>query len=194
MLTKWVHMDDLGVYLDRRGAIEKDEKGTLSDQAFTHLTSSYWSEVKQRIERCRDLLKEHDTFLVSYTLAQLFDRLNEDESDQNYLKRPVRYYAIRALRRNRRASAAWALLAQTYAWLGLPFVCCREREGRRYPAGYFAKAIRCMEQAIRITPWDENLRSRLSYYYDLRDQEFKPEGETRTFDCRNYRSHTLPVG
>ncbi|MDP8213371.1 MAG: hypothetical protein P9X22_08830 [Candidatus Zapsychrus exili] len=113
MLEEWCRMEDWGSYLDRNGALNKFS----SQEGFQFLQREYFSEVKRRIDYCKNLLKYHEDAFLCYTLGELCDRLNEDESPAYLYKRPVRYYCLKALEIDPDFAPAKNLLKKIKAWI-----------------------------------------------------------------------------
>ena len=114
LLESWAKMSDWGDYLDRNGGINK----LSSKEGFDFLSRKYYRMVKERIDYCKKLVKEHpaDTFLC-YVMAELYDRCNEDESPAYLYKRHVRHYALKALEIDPDFAPAKALLKKVDAWI-----------------------------------------------------------------------------
>jgi len=96
LLKSYAEMESWEQYLDRNGALNKYS----SKEGFKYLEKKYFEEVKRRIDCCKKLLPEHDESCVYYTIAELYNRYNLDESPEFLYKRSVRYYCIKALRKN----------------------------------------------------------------------------------------------
>ncbi len=165
MLENWCAMEDVCDYLDRKGALKK----SVSKEGFDFLAQKYYVRLKRRIIYCENI-EPKDEF-VFYTLAQLYDRVDVDGPKENRYKRKARYYAIRAIRKNRRYSRAWALLADIYSWLSL---IGSEKGSDRYISIYFAeKSITCIKKAVKYNPENTKYREDLKGYYHLRNEEYK---------------------
>lgn len=165
-LQAWCGMEGWGEYLQKRGALAD----SVSSERFRAIEEEYFDKVKHRIRLCEDLFKTHKSPLVCYTLAQLYNRLNPDETPEYLLKRPVRYYAILAIRMDRKYAPAWALLAEAYSWIGQ---VSRESQQRRLR--YVERAIRCAKETLAIEPSNPMHRERLRGFYHQRNEEYKPE-------------------
>lgn len=113
LLKSWCEMETWDQYLDRNGALNKYS----SKEGFKYLEKKYFEEVKRRIDYCKKLLAEHDESCIHYTIAELYNRCNLDESPEYLYKRPVRYYCIKALRKNSEYAPIWFLLAESYVWI-----------------------------------------------------------------------------
>jgi len=203
LLKTWCQMEDWGTYLDKNGALGKYS----SKEGFDYLEKEYFDLVKERINYCKQLLKEHEDALVYYTLAELYDRCNLDESKDYLFKRPVRYYIIKSIREDRQYAAPWSLLAEAYSWIALlgsenntipKIKVSFEKANRTYlvqrsylthsytltekqkgQIRYIEKAIFCIRKALKIEPFNEEYKLLLEKYYSQRNQEYKPEGVPR---------------
>ena len=113
LLKTWAEMETWDEYLEKNNAFAKN----VSAEGFKFLEQKYFKEVKRRINHCKKLLTEHDDACIYYTLAELHNRCNLDESPEYLYKRPVRYYCIKAIKKNRYHAPVWALLAEAYAWV-----------------------------------------------------------------------------
>jgi len=112
LLKSFAEMETWDEYLERQGAFKN-----VSTEGFKFLEQNYFKEVKRRINYCKKLLAEHDDSCIYYTLAELYNRCNLDESPEYLYKRPVRYYCIKALRKNPEYAPIWFLLAESYVWV-----------------------------------------------------------------------------
>lgn len=113
ILESWSKMEDWGTYLDRHGGVNKYS----SREGFDFLGREYYQTVKERIEYCKKLLKEHEDAFLYYVMAELFNRCNEDESPAHLYKRHVRYYALKALEIDLNFAPAKKLLAKADEWV-----------------------------------------------------------------------------
>lgn len=211
ILKEWALTEELFAHFDRRGIVDND---SIEDNRFKQMCDEYYDEIRRRIEQCEALLKESNGFLVNYTLAQLYDRYDIEASADHFYRRPVRYYAIRAIRKNRQSIEAWLLLADCYAWLSMigpesqtmPLIRIEKAQSEepKTPASSVSylvkseplsdiqkskiasieKAIRCVQKASRLNPVDECIQTRLKHYLAQRNQEFKLETVVRSLDLR----------
>ena len=112
LLENWATMPDWGDYIIANGGLNN-----ASQEGFNFLTKEYYTEIKRRISCCKEILKEHKDALICYTLAELYDRCNEDESPAYAYKWLVRYYAICALEIDPSFESAKLLLERVKDWL-----------------------------------------------------------------------------
>lgn len=208
-LRDWRCTEDLFAYLERRGVVDDE---SVDDDRFKKICDEYYGEIRGRIQKCKNLLKESDDFWVNLTLAYLYDRYDLENSADCFYRRPVRYYAIRAMRKNRQSAEAWLLLADCYAWLSMmgpegkeaPSIqvqesisdmpslrdsqksyveeACSFSDTQKSKIALAEKAVRCIQRACRLEPANETIRARLRHYLSQRNQEFKPEGAPRIFN------------
>lgn len=115
LLEEWSQMPDWGDYLIQNGALNKHS----SKEGFEFLQKEYYNKVKRRISCCKKILKHHEGAFINYVLAELYDRCNEDESPTYLYKRPVRYYALRALEIDPNYTDAKELLKRVEDWIEL---------------------------------------------------------------------------
>ena len=162
-LEKWCTMEYVHDYLDRNRALDKN----VSKEGFEFLAQKYFTKLKRRIACCENI-EPKDEF-VFYTLAQLYDRVNVDGPKENLYKHKARYYAIRAIRKNRRYPIAWALLAKIYSWLSL----IRDENGKNRSVYYAEKAITCLKKAIKYDPKNKTYREDLKGHYHWRNEVYK---------------------
>ncbi|MFC1708456.1 hypothetical protein ACFL2J_00150 [Candidatus Omnitrophota bacterium] len=190
ILKSWSQMESWDEFLERNGAF----KDYVSREGFKHLERKYFKEVKRRIAYCKKLLTEHDDACIYHTLAELYDRGNLDDSVEHLYKRPVRYYCIKAIRKNPDYAPTWALLSEAYIWIvalggeskEMPrmdasvdeqdIIVDIERQGssnRRKPTMFFIeRATKCLKKAIAIDPQREYLY-RLKEFYGLKAEELE---------------------
>lgn len=114
LLEQWCKMEDWGTYLEKNGGVNKFS----SKEGFDFLGRKYYQMVNERIEHCKELLKDHEDAFLCYVMAELYDRCNEDESPIYLYKRPVRYYALRALEFDPNFELAKKLLNKAREWVG----------------------------------------------------------------------------
>lgn len=113
LLESWANMEDWGSYVIRNGGLNDYS----SKEGFDFLSGEYFSEVKRRIEYCRKMLRDHEDAFLNYTLAELYDRCNEDESHIFLFKWPVKYYCHRALEIDPDFALVRELLQKVDNWL-----------------------------------------------------------------------------
>ncbi|MFC1667658.1 hypothetical protein ACFL0P_07380, partial [Candidatus Omnitrophota bacterium] len=123
----------------------------------------------------------------------LYDRGNLDGSVEQLYRRQVRYWCIKAIRKNPAYAPTWALLSEAYIWIAtlggeskeIPrmdvsvdeqdIIVDIERQGsskRRNPTLAFTKkAIECLKKAIAIDP-QRKYSYRLMEFYRLRNEEY----------------------
>jgi hypothetical protein len=111
LLETWCKMKHWGDYLIQNGGL------TASKEGFIFLSKEYYDEVHRRINCVKKLLKKHEDSFLNYTLAELYDRCNEDESPTFLFKWPVRYYCLRALEFDTDFIPARELLHDVDDWL-----------------------------------------------------------------------------
>lgn len=163
-LKKWCKMKYVCEHLDHKGALNKN----VSKEKFDCLRQKYFSKLKERIAYCKNI-KPKDEFIF-YTLAQLYDRVDLDGPKENLYKRKARYYAIRAIRKNKRYSRAWALLAKICSWASL---ISGNVNGKDRSAYFAEKAITCLKKALKYNPENKKYREYLKGYHHLRNEEYK---------------------
>jgi len=95
MLEAWAGMASWEEFLRREGAFNN-----VSQEVWNFIQSKYFRIVQRRIEHCKKLLEEYDDWFILYTLAELYDRGNLDNSTEQLYKRPVRYWCIKTIRKN----------------------------------------------------------------------------------------------
>ena len=164
LLEKWCAMEDWGDYLDRHGALKKN----VSQEGFEFLSQKYFAGLKRRITYCKNI-EPKDEFIF-YTLAQLYDRVDVDASKENRYKRKARYYAILAIRKNRRYSRAWALLADIYSWVSL---FSENEKGKDWSVYFAEKAITCLKKAIKYDPENMKYQKDLKGHYHWLNEVYK---------------------
>ena len=113
LLKNWCRMKTWADYLEENGALGD----YVSKEGFDHVQGEYFKEIKKRIDHCKQLLKEHEDAFIHYTLAELYDRCNLDESPVYLYKRPVRYHALRALEIELNFVPAKRLLDKANEWV-----------------------------------------------------------------------------
>lgn len=182
MLEGWTEMATWEEFLTREGAFNN-----VSKEVWQYIEQKYFRIVKRRIEHCKKLLTEYDDWKIYYTLAELYDRGNLDGSVEQIYKRPVRYWCIKTIRKNRTHAPTLALLAEAYAWIAalgtdakeMPRMDAsvneqdiivdieRQRNNKRHnPTLLFTeRAIRCLERAIAIDPQRKYLNRLKEFYY-----------------------------
>ena len=163
----WCNMEYLHDYLDRNEALNKN----VSKEGFDFFAQKYFADLKTRITYCENI-EPKDEF-VFYTLAQLYNRVDLDESKENLYKRRARYYAIRAIRKNREYSKTWFLLAKIYSWVS--FLGGNEK-GKDRSTYFTEKAITCLKKALKPNPKNKKYQYCLKGYYHLRNEEYKCKG------------------
>ena len=163
-LENWCTMEDWGDYIDRHGALNKN----VSQEGFDFFTQKYDARLKKRITYCENI-EPKDEF-VFYTLAELYNRIDVDGPKENLYKRKARYYAIRAIRKNRRYSRAWALLADIYSWVSL---LGKDEKGKDRAIYFAGKSIICIKKAIKYNPENTKYREDLKGHYHWRNEVYK---------------------
>ena len=113
LLESWATMEDWGDYLQKNGGVNKYS----SKEGFQFLQKEYYAEVSRRIEYCVGLLDDYIDALINYTLAELFDRCDEDVLPAYLYKRPVRHYCLRALEIDPEFTPAKNLLKRVDEWV-----------------------------------------------------------------------------
>lgn len=113
LLKRWCNMEDWGTFLERHGGLNEFS----SKEGFDFLGGEYFRMVEERIECCRELLKEHEDAFLCYVMAELFDRCNLDESPMHFYKWHVRYYALKSLEIDSNFTPAKELLKEVNSWI-----------------------------------------------------------------------------
>lgn len=198
LLKNWSKMETLEEYLESKGVY----KFWVSEEEINMMENKYFDEVKCRIAYCHRIINESEDAqdFVYYVLAELYSRIDPCESDENTFRKPTRRYVIKALRRNRKNSAAWALLADTYSWLGwiygvngirvielssepTPIKAPKQRapfdrvgkldeiQVRRIQ--YAEKAIYYIQKALTLEPSNKKYQDMLRRYYRQRNDEYR---------------------
>ena len=163
-LQNWCDMEYLYTYLDCNGGKFRN----ISQEGFDFLSQEYFAKLKRRIAYCESISPK-DAFVL-YTLAELYNRVDVDGPKENLFKRKARYYAIRAIRKNKKYSKAWALLADTYSWLSL---IGGEEKGRDRSIFFIERAITLIKKAIEFDPVNLKYREDLKGYYFWRNEAYK---------------------
>lgn len=190
MLKTWAEMETWDEYLDRNGAFNEHS----SKEGFQHLEQRYFEGIKRRIDYCKKLLTEHDDSCIYYTLAELYNRYNLDESPGYLYKWPVRYYCIKALRKNSEYAPIWFLLAESYAWIvslggeskkTMPSLRAmveeditvdikqKDPQAQKRLMWFVDRAIKCLKQAINIDPDNGSYRAKSREYYRMKYDAIK---------------------
>lgn len=192
-LERFCEMEDWGTYLEREGALANN----VSKEGFKFIEQKYFRGLNKRINYCKKLLQTNDDSFINYVLAQLYDRANLDESTENLYKRKVRFFCIRAIRKDRRCAEAWALLAHAYSWVAflggnennIPKLDVSVGENIVASLGqqnflingvekdksirYLKKAIYCAGMAVKLEPQNKKYQKMLKDYYCQRNEEYK---------------------
>jgi tetratricopeptide (TPR) repeat protein len=190
MLKTWAEMETWDQHLERNGAFNK----YVSKEGWHHIEQKYFNEVKRRIIFCKKLLSEHDDSCIYYTLAELYNRYNLDESPKYLYKRPVRYYCIKALRKNPEYAPIWFLLAESYGWVAtlggeskkaMPSLQAlvegditvdikqKDPQAQKRQTWFIERAIKCLKQAIKLDPDNRKYGSRSREYYHMKYEAIK---------------------
>ncbi|MFH1621614.1 MAG: hypothetical protein ABIA97_00635 [Candidatus Omnitrophota bacterium] len=203
LLRNWCDMEDFNDYLERLSGFSDNAQ----EGKFEVLLEEYERCLKERIAYCKEVINEHKDPLVYYTLAELFNRRDPDESPEYLYKRAVRYYCIKTIRLDRRYGPAWALLAYAYSWIALfggdiggiitgivinPDKNEKDKknallqsnsevlsEGQKKKIKCIEKAIYCIRQALKAEPKKKTYQMHLKQYCHQRNEEYKPEGIPR---------------
>ena len=197
LLTEWQEMDSWMTIVDRDELLTRD----LPIEMIDTREREYFEKVGLRIRFCEALLPEHgDESLLYYTLAELYDRCNLDDSLVNLYKRRVRYYCKRTLQIDPGYSRAWALMAEIYSWITVIFGVKDLKRGVKIYIGKamddnrssvrsdwllskkqhlvikrIERAIYCIRQAIKIEPKSKLYKNNLQNFYCMRNQEYVSE-------------------
>jgi len=189
MLKSWAEMEMWDQHLERNGAFND----YVSKEGWQHIEQKYFREVKRRIESCKRLLTEHDDACIHYTLAQLYDRGDMNESTDLLFKRGVRFHCIRAVRKNPNYAPQWTLLAESYAWVAsiggdskkvmpsMEVLCektitmdtgidSRDPRVHRRVLWLINRAITCMKRAIDLEPENRRDNRKMREYCRGRDE------------------------
>lgn len=158
-LENWCNLEYVFHYLDRYGALHKN----ISKEGFEFLALGYFRRLNKKIAYC-ERIEPKDEFIF-YTLAQLYDRVDLDESQENLFKRKARFCAIRSIRKNKNYDRSWALLSDIYAWISLV-------ETKNKSIHFVEKAITYIKKAIKYDPKRKEYQEKLKGYYHLRNQEY----------------------
>jgi hypothetical protein len=162
-LENWCNMEYVHDYLNRNGAFNNN----VSREGYNFLSKKYFFRLSRRITYCENI--EPKSEFVFFTLAQLYDRVDADESKENLYRRKSRFYAIKAIRNNPKYSRAWALLGHIYTWVSL---LGGNEKGKDRSAHFAEKAITCLKNAIKYNPENKKYREDLKSYYHLRNEEY----------------------
>lgn len=138
-------------------------------------------EINRRIDYCKKLLPQHKDALIYYTLAILYRTYDFDPNGNLLYKRPVRYYCIMAIRKDRCYASAWSLLAEAYHWVFLVagevakvwpayLVTGEYSKNKKEQIKYIEKALFCVNKALQIEPLNEEYLNMLKYYYGIRNE------------------------
>ena len=197
-------VEDRGDYLKRRGALED---GVTTEQ-FQAIEREYFADIEARIAQCEASLPRYRCPAMHLVLARLYDHGDVRKSAAHFYKRPTRYHALKAIRLYPQFSSAWALLAETYAWIAfvggeseeIPDVTMAKLEmiertsakPQSYVDNSYAmtdqqqrqlraldQAIRYMIKAVQFDPKNESYQARLRIYAHHRNEEYKPAGVVR---------------
>jgi len=188
--ASWAKTETWYQIIERNGVFNN----YVSKEGWQHIEQKYFRIIKRRIEYCKKLLTEHDDWYIDSVLAELYDRGNLDDSVGQLYKRPVRYYCIKTIRKNRAHAPTWALLSEAYIWIaalggeskGMPrmdasvdeqgIIVDIERQGsneRHNPTAFFTeRAIKCLKKAIAIDPQRKYIH-RLEEFYSLKAEELE---------------------
>lgn len=189
LLDTWCDMETWDMFLEKNNAFANN----VSTEGFKFIEQKYFTELKRRINYCENLLPQHKGSFIYYTIAQLHNRNNLDESTDNLYKRKVRFYCIKAIRLDRKYAAAWALLAGAYEWLaflggesspppqlktlfgpdGIIIGLKGKNELGNASINYIEKSIFCLEHAINIDPENKIYRTKFRELYWQRNEEYK---------------------
>jgi hypothetical protein len=200
MLEDWARMDSWGTVMDEEKLFTRD----IPNEMIKEREKQYFDEVERRIRFCNGLLRKYEDSMLYYTLAELCNRRDVNSTLENLYQVRSRYYCKRALQFDQDNARAWALMADNYSWVALIFGVkdinfkIMEHVGKKidaYKAGTrengeitekqrmvikrIERGIFCIKQAIRIDPGNEKYRNHLNNFYQMRNQEYKPLGETR---------------
>jgi hypothetical protein len=178
LLKSWLFEDEDCLEDNLEEDIPEEEK------AFLYIRDCI--ETNQKIYYCKKLLTQHKDAFIYYTLAVLYRTYDFDPAGELLYKKPVRYYCIMAIRRNRRYASAWALLSEAYQWVSLvageaalifstssisgkhsKFLVSKNQ---RTEIKYIEKALFCVKKAIQIEPLNEEYQNLLKYYYRQRNE------------------------
>ena len=192
LLKSWAEMETWDQYLERNGAFNK----YVSTEGWQYIEQKYFREVKRRIESCRKLLTEHKDARIHYTIAELYDRCDLNESADNLFKRKVRLHCIRAIKKNPDYAPQWALLAGAYAWvasIGGDFkkavpkmeisyeatiginlsMNLKDAQVQRRIIWLIDRALKCLKQAIELDPENESYIAKKEKYYQMQYDALK---------------------
>ncbi|MBU4306033.1 MAG: hypothetical protein KJ893_10520 [Candidatus Omnitrophica bacterium] len=206
LLRSWCEMEDSSDYLERMVAFANNS----TKERFDVLLREYGQLLKERIDYCKGILNTHKDVLIYYTLAELYNRQDPDESPDYLYKRAVRYYCIKAVRLDRNYAPAWALLAYAYSWIALfggdagddnviadiKVLPIKEEtgiesvlpasfsdilsEGQKRKLKCIERAIYCIRKALKIEPLNTAYQFHLKQYCHQRNEEYKPENLPRS--------------
>ena len=190
LLESWHNMETLDEYFRARDMF----KDSVSSEDFSSAIQSYIVPLRKRITYCKKLLKFYDDPIIYYMLGELYDRYDMDESIEYLYKRPVRYYAIKAIRKNRKYAQAWVLLGKAYSFIA--FLGGRDgesienimiepleksvkkrsvyefEEDLERIMNFINKAIYCICKAIKIDPYNERYQRILRAYHEQRNWDY----------------------
>ncbi len=113
MLKSWAEMETWDECLEREGALNKFS----SKEGFKHVQKKYFSLVDERIQHCKELLRNHQDAFLYYVIAELYDRTDLNRSPTYLYKRHMRYYALKALEIDPSYAPARELLDRANEWV-----------------------------------------------------------------------------
>ena len=114
LLKKWCRGEIIDEYFRYGyGLFDND----IFDEKYNEIVKKHEIKLEEHINYCKQLANKYDDDLIYYTLASLYNRYRPQKSVDCLFKCSVRYYALKAIKRNRSNDKAWFLLAECYRWL-----------------------------------------------------------------------------
>jgi|GEM_PF-4178606 len=178
-----------------KGDFEKVEFNKFFENQLEKLTEEYAAVLLSRIQHCEKLLKSIQDPRLFFILARLYDKYIVEGNLDHLYQRTTRYYAIKAIRADRRHHKAWYLLGQAYSFVALlggnekvgiksiKIVTAGyksdnvktgyEIDGAKKTIRFYERAIFCLQQALKISPQNVTYKNELKKHYDERNEAYK---------------------
>lgn len=113
LLRRWARMPTWDRYVEENGGLGQYS----SREGFDHLQRMYFALVEKRIDCCKNLLEHHQDAFLYYVIGELYDRGDLNRSPACLYKRPVRYFALKALEFDPSFTPAKKLLDRADEWV-----------------------------------------------------------------------------